>query len=207
MIKLDLDRAASRLDKVFAPKVRVLNYSGSGIETTFTQGEDAALCALVSALPAKADAEPALLIAGALADVVEDQFQRLFRDGPWQGRFSAAAPLDRTSVHRQGHEGAARAAFPWRYGAGAGSARREPACCAPFPLGVEGTLGWLRQRLMPSACLRGVRGSDSGTGERAQRAVGRHRGTLQGKRAFLFSRQASLKRRSAGSCRANSIWR
>eukprot|EP01136_Pigoraptor_vietnamica_P000057 Opistho-1_new@24870 len=35
VIKLDLSRAASRLSGRFSPDVRVLNYSGSGIETTF----------------------------------------------------------------------------------------------------------------------------------------------------------------------------
>ena len=40
VIKLDLSRAAQRLSRRFSPAVRVLNYSGSGIETTFTQGED-----------------------------------------------------------------------------------------------------------------------------------------------------------------------
>ena len=52
MIKLDLSRAASRLSGQFSPDVRVLSYSGSGIETTFTQGEDACLAALVPNLPA-----------------------------------------------------------------------------------------------------------------------------------------------------------
>jgi light-independent protochlorophyllide reductase subunit N len=33
--------------------VRVLNYSGSGIETTFTQGEDACLASLVPTLAAQ----------------------------------------------------------------------------------------------------------------------------------------------------------
>ena len=51
VIKLDLHRAAQRLSREFAPKVRVLNYSGSGIETTFTQGEDACLAAMVPELP------------------------------------------------------------------------------------------------------------------------------------------------------------
>src|SRR3954453_15897943 len=51
VIKLDLSRAAARLSRVFEPRVRVLNYSGSGIETTFTQGEDACLAALVPTLP------------------------------------------------------------------------------------------------------------------------------------------------------------
>ena len=36
VIKLDLAVAAKRLSKRFMPDVRVLNYSGSGIETTFT---------------------------------------------------------------------------------------------------------------------------------------------------------------------------
>src|SRR6201991_5359493 len=79
VIKLDLSRAAQRLNRQFAPNVRVLSYSGSGIETTFTQGEDACLAALVPTLPA-ADptAPPSLLIVGTLPDVGEDQFQRLF---------------------------------------------------------------------------------------------------------------------------------
>jgi len=52
VIKLDLGRAAQRLDGVYkAAGVRVLSYSGSGIETTFTQGEDACLAALVPQMP------------------------------------------------------------------------------------------------------------------------------------------------------------
>ncbi len=49
VIKLDLSRAALRLSQTFSPAVRILNYSGSGIETTFTQGEDACLASLVPA--------------------------------------------------------------------------------------------------------------------------------------------------------------
>ena len=51
MIKLDLARAAERLNDELVGRVRVVNYSGSGIETTFTQGEDGALAALVPLLP------------------------------------------------------------------------------------------------------------------------------------------------------------
>ena len=54
VIKLDLGRAAQRLSAQHLPRVRILNYSGSGIETTFTQGEDACLAALVPQLPAEA---------------------------------------------------------------------------------------------------------------------------------------------------------
>src|SRR4029078_5398620 len=79
-VKLDLSRAAQRLGQRLAPAVRVLAYSGSGIETTFTEGEDACLAALVPGLPQAADAaEPSLLVVGALADAVEDQFRRLFQ--------------------------------------------------------------------------------------------------------------------------------
>ena len=82
VIKLDLSRAAQRLSSNYAGSVRILNYSGSGIETTFTQGEDACLAALVPEMQASSATAcataPALLVVGALADVVEDQFKRLF---------------------------------------------------------------------------------------------------------------------------------
>lgn len=78
VIKLDLAKAAEKLNHRYFPKVRVLNYSGSGIETTFTQGEDACLGSMVPVLPPKPDETAELLVVGSLADVVEDQFQRLF---------------------------------------------------------------------------------------------------------------------------------
>ena len=37
VIKLDLSNAAERLSKIYFPKVRVLNFSGSGIETTHSR--------------------------------------------------------------------------------------------------------------------------------------------------------------------------
>ena len=81
VIKLDLSRAATRLSAVHSPSVRVLNYSGSGIETTFTQGEDACLASMVPGLPSPTSTAPKeLLVVGTLADVVEDQFIRLFNE-------------------------------------------------------------------------------------------------------------------------------
>lgn len=62
VIKLDLGRAAERLSQVHAPHVRILNYSGSGIETTFTQGEDACLASLVPGLPEAAPEAPSCLL-------------------------------------------------------------------------------------------------------------------------------------------------
>ncbi|MFO0206507.1 MAG: nitrogenase component 1, partial [Betaproteobacteria bacterium] len=76
VIKLDLAKAAERLNATLLPRVRVINYSGSGIETTFTQGEDLALKALTPLLPAT-DARQ-LLVLGCLPDIVEDQFRRIF---------------------------------------------------------------------------------------------------------------------------------
>jgi light-independent protochlorophyllide reductase subunit N len=78
VIKLDLSRAAQRLSVKHSPSVRILNYSGSGIETTFTEGEDACLASLVPELPIDHSGEQSLMIVGALPDVVEDQFLRLF---------------------------------------------------------------------------------------------------------------------------------
>jgi light-independent protochlorophyllide reductase subunit N len=82
VIKLDLSRAAHRLNQLHHPAVRVLNYSGSGIETTFTQGEDACLAALVPGLPSAnpqvpSQSKPQLMVVGTLADVVEDQLRNL----------------------------------------------------------------------------------------------------------------------------------
>ena len=52
--------------------------TGSGIQATFTQGEDSCLRQLVPGMPEDRSDQPALLVAGTLSDVVEDQFRRLF---------------------------------------------------------------------------------------------------------------------------------
>ena len=84
VIKLDLSKAAQRLGAKHAPHVRILNYSGSGIETTFTEGEDACLASLVPIMPALSSAAAKnLIVVGSLPDIVEDQFKRLFKElGP-----------------------------------------------------------------------------------------------------------------------------
>jgi light-independent protochlorophyllide reductase subunit N len=185
VIKLDLSRAASRLGQQFGPDVRVLNYSGSGIETTFTQGEDACLAAMVPVLPAT-DA-PELLVVGALADVVEDQFARLFaamgigavrflpprraNDLPPVGprtRFLLAQPFLADTARALEERGATRIA-------------------APFPLGVEGTTLWLQAAAsafaVPAVLFRAA--TDMAR-ERGRRAVAGYRAALAGKRMFLF---------------------
>lgn len=142
VIKLDLSRAAQRLSGQYLPQVRVLNYSGSGIETTFTQGEDACLAALVPQMPTSKEAS--LLVVGTLADVVEDQFARLFQAmglGPVHffpprraGELPAVGPGTRMLLAQPFLADTARAL----------EARGVQRIVAPFPLGVEGTLGWLR---------------------------------------------------------------
>ncbi|WP_370590470.1 ferredoxin:protochlorophyllide reductase (ATP-dependent) subunit N [Xylophilus sp. ASV27] len=187
VIKLDLSRAASRLSKVHSPQVRVLNYSGSGIETTFTQGEDACLASMVPGLPAVATHAPAeLLVVGTLADVVEDQFARLFSQlgiavrffpprranampaiGPGT-RFLLAQPFLADTARALEERGAARIA-------------------APFPLGVEGTTRWFEA----AAEAFGIEHTafESATAparERATQALAKHRAHLSGKRIFFF---------------------
>ena len=73
--RLFLEKAAERLSGKHGPRVNVVNFSGSGIETTFTEGEDACLAAMVPALPATEARQ--LVVAGALPDVVEDQMLAL----------------------------------------------------------------------------------------------------------------------------------
>ncbi|MEL6169384.1 MAG: ferredoxin:protochlorophyllide reductase (ATP-dependent) subunit N [Pseudomonadota bacterium] len=142
VIKLDLARAAERLSARHAPHVRVLNYSGSGIETTFTQGEDACLAAMVPVLPTAEGRE--LLVVGALPDVVEDQMRGLLDAlgiGPVRvlpGRRAAEDPAvgpDTLFALTQPFLGDTYAALTKR-----GATPIE----APMPFGEAGTTAWLR---------------------------------------------------------------
>jgi light-independent protochlorophyllide reductase subunit N len=188
VIKLDLGRAAARLSQRHAPAVRVLNYSGSGIETTFTQGEDACLAALVPELPA--DDGGGLLVVGALPDIVEDQFRRLFDElaiGPVHflppRRAGALPPVGAGTrvLLAQPFLGDTCRALEAR------GAQRVP---APFPFGAEGTTAWLRAAWQTAASSGGdptrfalVVGPRR---ERAARSLAAHRVALQGRRVFFF---------------------
>ena len=188
VIKLDLSRAASRLSSRFSPDVRVLNYSGSGIETTFTQGEDACLASLVPVLPPSlADAPASLMVVGALADVVEDQFARLFKQlgiGPVQ----FFPPRQATQMPTVGPKTVFLLAQPFLADtAVALEARGATRLPAPFPLGVEGTTVWLQA----AASAFGVDAATFETAiaparDRATTAVARQRTQLAGKSIFFF---------------------
>ncbi len=188
VIKLDLGKAASRLDRQFFPDVRVLNYSGSGIETTFTQGEDAALAALAPILPqAPADAPPQLLIVGALADVVEDQFRRMFADMGIT-RVDCLPPRRSTALPAVGPGTRYLLAQPFlSETAKALESRGASRIAAPFPLGVEGTTAWLKAAADAfGAPADKVEAVIAGPADRAARAMARHLPTLAGKRVMFF---------------------
>lgn len=188
VIKLDLSRAAARLSQAHFPQVRVLNYSGSGIETTFTQGEDACLAALVPILPATETAsEKSLLIVGSLADVVEDQTRRLF-EALGIARVDFLPPRRATDLPAIGPSTRYLLAQPFLSETALALERRgAERIAAPFPLGVEGTTLWLKAAAdawhVPEGDFAAV--TDAAI-RRAQRALGPHRAALAGKRIFFF---------------------
>ena len=188
VIKLDLQRAAERLDARHFPRVRVLNYSGSGIETTFTQGEDACLQALVPVLPAEApDAPPSLLVVGTMADVVEDQFGRLFAAlgiGPVRHLPSRRA----AELPPVGPNTRILLAQPFVGETVRALVRRGATLLpAPFPFGVEGTRAWVGAAAAAFGVDPAVRDRVlAAPAARAERALAPHRARLAGKRLFMF---------------------
>jgi light-independent protochlorophyllide reductase subunit N len=187
VIKLDLSRAAERLNQQFMPRVQILNYSGSGIETTFTQGEDACLRSLVPHLPASTSTTPELLVVGTVADVVEDQFARMFEQmGVGPVRFFP--PRRARDLPPIGPNTQVLLAQPFLSDtARALIARGATLLPAPFPFGVNGTTGWLRAAAdiwqVPEQTFANV---ISGPAERARVALARYRPWLERKRVFFF---------------------
>ncbi|MEQ1651023.1 MAG: ferredoxin:protochlorophyllide reductase (ATP-dependent) subunit N [Hyphomicrobium sp.] len=188
VIKLDLSRAAQRLSTVHAGNVRILNYSGSGIETTFTQGEDACLASLVPELPqSEATDAPALLVVGALADVVEDQFARLFADlGLTNVHF--LPPRTSRNLPPLGPNTKFLLAQPFLTDtARALEQRGAKHLPAMFPLGAEGTTAWLKAAAdawnIDAQTFNAVVAPGQ---KRARTALEPHRFRLSGKRVFFF---------------------
>jgi len=194
VIKLDLENSAKRLSQSYQGRVRFFDYSGSGIETTFTQGEDSCLSRLVPHLPRDESGHPTLLVAGTLPDIVEDQFRRLFAAlGIESVQFlpaRSASELPAVSAQTrlllaQPYLGeTARALI------GRGARLIE----APYPLGAEGTLEWLRAAAaefdVADALFERVTAAPLA---RARRAVESYRERLAGKRiTFLPDSQLEI---------------
>ncbi|MEL6213929.1 MAG: ferredoxin:protochlorophyllide reductase (ATP-dependent) subunit N, partial [Pseudomonadota bacterium] len=156
-------------------------------ETTFTQGEDACLASMVPELPADQSNAPSLMVVGALADIVEDQFRRLFdqlgigpvrffparsaSDLPPIGpntRFLLAQPFLADTARLLEDRGARRLS-------------------ALFPFGVEGVTAWLKAAAdawsVPEATFQKVTEMPRA---RAEKALERHRRTLARKTIFFF---------------------
>jgi light-independent protochlorophyllide reductase subunit N len=193
VIKLDLSRAAARLSAKH-DAVRILNYSGSGIGTTFTEGEARVLASLVPTLAADTSDAPSLMIVGALPDVVEDQFLRLFAElgiGPVHclpaRRADAMPPVGANTrfLLAQPFLGETARALEDR-----GAQRLD----ALFPFGAEGTTAWLHA----AAQAFGVdemhfRRTVAPGRERAKRAIEHSRERLAGKRiTFLPDSQLEI---------------
>ena len=193
VIKLDLSRAAERLSRQFLPQVRVLNYSGSGIETTFTQGEDACLTSLVPVLgttPPEGGTErqaSALVVVGTLPDVVEDQLAGLLaRIGVPAPAFLPARNAQRMPVIGPGTRYLLAQPFLGDT-ARALEERGAQRIAAPSPIGVEGTTAWLEAAAaafgISAATVAEVTASARA---RAEVALARQRQALQGRSLFFF---------------------
>jgi len=185
VIKLDLAKAAERLNRQHLGRVTVLNYSGSGIETTFTQGEDGALQALIPLMPATEEAQ--LLIVGTLADAVEERLIALFRKLGIE-RVASLPPRRSTELPAVGPGTRLLLAQPFLSGTARALVDRGAQLIqAPFPFGVEGSRAWM-------AAAAAAFGIDPGRVaevldplvERSRRALEPHRQLLAGKRLFLL---------------------
>ena len=185
VIKIDLARAAERLSQVHAPHVRVLNYSGSGIETTFTEGEDACLASMVPVL--KDTKERELLVVGALPDVVEDQMVSLLTDmGIGPIRLLPARRIDDTTA--VGENTVFALTQPFLGDTHAALERRGARhLAAPFPFGDEGTTAWLRAIAVEFGVSEETfEAVTAAPRARARKAIAQAAEALRGKSVFFF---------------------
>ena len=185
VIKLDLAKAAERLNRAHAGRVMVLNYSGSGIETTFTQGEDGALQALIPLMPRSETSQ--LLIAGTLADAVEDRLVGLFHKLGIE-RVASLPPRRSTELPAVGPGTKLLLAQPFLSGTARALVDRGAELIrAPYPFGVEGSRAWMAA----AAAAFGVAPERVAEVldplvERGRRALAPQREVLAGKRLFLL---------------------
>ena len=185
VIKIDLARVAERLNSAFKGQVRVLNYSGSGIETTFTQGEDGALKALVPLMPSSQESQ--LLLVGTLANSVEDRLIKLFqRLGI--NKVKSLPPRESINLPTVGANTKVLLAQPYLTDtARALKDRGAQIIKAPFPLGVEGSRLWMEAAAKAFKIEDSVISTTLGPLiSRSMKALEPYKEILSGKRLFLL---------------------
>jgi light-independent protochlorophyllide reductase subunit N len=182
VIKLDLANAAARLQRVHDNRLRISAFSGSGIETTFTQGEDQCLASMVPDLPAAQDSSLRLMVVGTLADIVEEQFRRHFAQlGITEVDFFPAARADDLPAVGPGTR--ILLAQPYLSDTvGALRKRGAKLISALYPLGIQGTLAWFQAAAAEWGCsTETVQEALAIPIARAQKALSRVRTSLEGK--------------------------
>jgi light-independent protochlorophyllide reductase subunit N len=182
VIKLDLANAAARLQGAHDNRLRISAFSGSGIETTFTQGEDQCLASMVPDLPAAQDETPRLMVVGTLADIVEEQFRRHFTQlGITEVDFFPAARADDLPVVGPGTR--VLLAQPYLSDTVAALKKRGATLIsALYPLGIQGTLAWFQAAAAQwGHSAETVQEALAIPIARAQKALSRARTSLEGK--------------------------
>lgn len=188
VIKLDLSKAAQRLGSKHAPRVRILNYSGSGIETTFTEGEDACLASLVPMMPElPPNASSNLIIVGSLPDIVEDQFIRLFAE---LGIENVASLPERSVADLPGVGPNTRFLLAQPFLSDTAQCLKERGAQrldALFPFGVQGTTDWLKVAATEFGIdLQHFEEITRPYQLRAEKAIAHQRKRLEGKSIFFM---------------------
>ncbi len=185
VIKLDLATVAEKLNSRFLGQVRFVNYSGSGIETTFTQGEDGALKALVPLMESTDDEK--LLLVGTLANNVEDRFKKIFNNMGITN-VESFPPRQSTELPKIGKNTKVMLAQPYLSDTVRDLKHRGCEIIqAPFPLGVEGSTKWF---LAAAAAFKinelKVHEVIAPLANRARQAIEKHKEILRGKKLFLL---------------------
>ncbi|MDC3137440.1 ferredoxin:protochlorophyllide reductase (ATP-dependent) subunit N [Prochlorococcus sp. AH-716-I19] len=185
VIKLDLATVAEKLNSRFLGQVRFVNYSGSGIETTFTQGEDGALKALVPLMESTDDEK--LLLVGTLANNVEDRFKKIFNNIGITN-VESFPPRQSTELPKIGKNTKVLLAQPYLSDTVRDLKHRGCEIIqTPFPLGVEGSTKWV---LAAADAFKinelKVHEVIAPLANRARQAIEKHKEILRGKKLFLL---------------------
>jgi len=194
VIKLDLDNIARKFKERHKGQLRVVAYSGSGIETTFTQGEDSCLSNLVPDMPQASEQDQKLLIVGSLPDIVEDQFARLFAE---MGITNVEFFPGRQSEYLPGVGPGTRILLAQPYlgdTARALISRGATLLKAPYPYGAQGTLEWFRAAALSfDIAVERFQDCTRAPFERAKRSLEVYKTELAGRRvAFLPDSQLEI---------------